>query len=103
MVTDGAGNFAMKLVQSLNQIADNFVVSSFSIYSSLLVAAEGTEGVSLEELKKTLLFSDLDSLRIAHRTLNYVLRYFTLYLKDHLELKFLLFPVTQDQMKFINR
>ena len=75
VITDGAENFAMKLFKSLNQIADNFVVSSFSIYTSLLVAAEGTEGKSLEELKKTLSFNDIGSLRIAHRTLNYILRY----------------------------
>lgn len=74
VITDGAENFAMKLVKSLNQISDNFVVSSFSIYSSLLVAAEGTEGISLDELQKTLSFSDIGSLRIAHRTLNYILR-----------------------------
>lgn len=86
VITDGAANFAMKLLQSLNQITDNFVVSSFSIYSSLLVVSEGTEGDSLVELKNALSISDLDSLRIAHRTLNYVLRYFALYLKYHLVL-----------------
>ncbi|CAO1415802.1 unnamed protein product [Diamesa tonsa] len=75
VITDGAQNFAMKLVKSLNQISDNFVVSSFSIYTSLLVAAEGSDGISLEELQKTLSFTDIGSLRIVHRTLNYILRY----------------------------
>lgn len=83
VITEGAENFAMNLVKSLNQISDNFVVSSFSIYSSLLVAAEGTEGTSLEELQKTLSFSDIGSLRIAHRTLNYILRYSNLLQMDN--------------------